>query len=138
MKRTCMKWRMVCLFALLVSGAVNLQANTSAIRFISHRGESADASENTMAAFRLAAERKTAGCECDSYLTANGEIVCIHDSTTSDLLSPGNTVYLGGHTGNTPGVGVWDEVRIFNRVLSAEEIESLAHKFANGTTMRIQ
>jgi len=53
------------------------------IRFISHRGESADAPENTMAAFRLAVERQTGGFECDVYLTADNEIVCMHDTTTA-------------------------------------------------------
>ena len=52
------------------------------IRFISHRGESKDAPENTLAAFRLAIERKVAGFECDVYRTADNEIVCIHDGTT--------------------------------------------------------
>ena len=53
------------------------------IRFISHRGESYDAPENTMAAFQLAVDRQTAGFECDVYLTADNEIVCIHDATTT-------------------------------------------------------
>jgi len=52
------------------------------IRFISHRGESTDAPENTMAAFRLAAERKADGFECDVYLTKDNEVVCVHDRTT--------------------------------------------------------
>ena len=53
------------------------------IRFISHRGESYDAPENTMAAFQLAVDRQTAGFECDVYLTADNEIVCMHDATTT-------------------------------------------------------
>ena len=53
------------------------------IRFISHRGESYDAPENTMAAFQLAVDRQTAGFECDVYLTVDNEIVCIHDATTT-------------------------------------------------------
>ena len=51
------------------------------IRFISHRGESMDAPENTMAAFRLSRERGVFGFECDIYMTADNEIVCLHDST---------------------------------------------------------
>ncbi len=53
------------------------------VRFISHRGESLDAPENTMAAFQLAVARGTAGFECDVYRTADNEIVCIHDATTT-------------------------------------------------------
>jgi len=55
----------------------------SGSRFISHRGESMDAPENTMAAFRLAVDRNADGFELDVYLTADNEIVCIHDATTT-------------------------------------------------------
>jgi glycerophosphoryl diester phosphodiesterase len=51
------------------------------IRFISHRGESMDAPENTMAAFRLSRERGVFGFECDIYMTADNEIICLHDLT---------------------------------------------------------
>lgn len=50
-------------------------------RFISHRGESMDAPENTMAAFRAAVERGADGFECDVYLTKDNQIVCLHDRT---------------------------------------------------------
>ena len=70
-------------WALLAFALVSIDAwGKEPIRFISHRGESKDAPENTMAAFRLAIERKVAGFECDVYLTADNEIVCIHDGTT--------------------------------------------------------
>ncbi len=62
------------------------------IRFISHRGESYDAPENTMAAFQLAVDRKTAGFECDVYLTSDNEIVCIHDATTTRTTGTNLTV----------------------------------------------
>ncbi len=47
--------------------------------FISHRGESCDAPENTVSAFKLAAKRKTDGIECDIYFTSDGKVVCCHD-----------------------------------------------------------
>jgi glycerophosphoryl diester phosphodiesterase len=50
--------------------------------WISHRGESYDAPENTMSAFRLAWERNTDGIELDIQLTADGQVVCIHDVDT--------------------------------------------------------
>lgn len=50
--------------------------------WISHRGESYDAPENTMSAFRLAWERGTDGIELDIRLTADGQVVCIHDADT--------------------------------------------------------
>lgn len=37
--------------------------------------------ENTMAAFRAAAERGAGGFECDVYLTKDNEVVCLHDGT---------------------------------------------------------
>ncbi|MGI9242459.1 MAG: glycerophosphodiester phosphodiesterase [Verrucomicrobiales bacterium] len=49
---------------------------------IAHRGASADAPENTLAAFKLAWERGADGIEGDFYLSKDGEIVCIHDGTT--------------------------------------------------------
>lgn len=48
---------------------------------IAHRGESCDAPENTMAAFRLAVERHVDGIECDVYLSRDEQIFCFHDGT---------------------------------------------------------
>lgn len=47
--------------------------------FLSHRGESDDAPENTLDAFRLAMERDTDGIELDLRLTADHQVVCFHD-----------------------------------------------------------
>ncbi|MBO4632060.1 MAG: glycerophosphodiester phosphodiesterase [Lentisphaeria bacterium] len=52
------------------------------MEWISHRGESVDAPENTMSAFRLAVQRDTDGIETDIHLTKDGKLVCIHDSDT--------------------------------------------------------
>ena len=51
-------------------------------KWISHRGESIDAPENTLDAFKLSLERATDGMECDVRLTADGEVVVSHDNTT--------------------------------------------------------
>ncbi|MDD2600274.1 MAG: glycerophosphodiester phosphodiesterase family protein, partial [Kiritimatiellae bacterium] len=51
------------------------------MKFISHRGESLEAPENTMASFRLAVEHQTAGFELDVDLTSDNEIICLHDKT---------------------------------------------------------
>jgi glycerophosphoryl diester phosphodiesterase len=68
---------------LLSAAALLLGAYTAnAQLIIAHRGASADAPENTLAAFELAWERGADGIEGDFYLTADGEIVCIHDATT--------------------------------------------------------
>ena len=52
------------------------------VEWISHRGESADAPENTLSAFKLAMERDTEGIETDIHLTSDNILVCIHDSET--------------------------------------------------------
>jgi len=46
-----------------------------------HRGASAKAPENTLAAFRLAHELGADGVELDVQLTADGQVVVIHDET---------------------------------------------------------
>lgn len=48
---------------------------------IGHRGASADAPENTLAAFALALEQNADGIEFDVQLSADGVPVVIHDST---------------------------------------------------------
>jgi glycerophosphoryl diester phosphodiesterase len=50
--------------------------------WIAHRGESFDAPENTLSAFRMATQTGADGIECDIHLTLDGEIVCIHDADT--------------------------------------------------------
>lgn len=49
---------------------------------IAHRGASRYAPENTLAAFRLAAEQGADAIELDAKLSADGEVVVIHDPTT--------------------------------------------------------
>ncbi len=48
---------------------------------IAHRGASAFAPENTLAAFRLAVELGADGIELDAKLSADGEVMVIHDQT---------------------------------------------------------
>ena len=52
------------------------------VKWISHRGESLDAPENSLAAFKLSLERKTDGMECDVRLSADGQVVVCHDANT--------------------------------------------------------
>ncbi len=52
------------------------------VEFIAHRGESADAPENTLAAFRLAWERGLPGIELDVHVTRDGHPVACHDPDT--------------------------------------------------------
>lgn len=64
--------------AILAAGAFAVQG----VEFIAHRGESLDAPENTMSAFRLAWERGADGVECDVHLTRDGHVVICHDENT--------------------------------------------------------
>ena len=54
----------------------------SAQMIVAHRGASADAPENTLAAFREAWQQGADGIEGDFYLTRDNRVVCIHDKTT--------------------------------------------------------
>jgi glycerophosphoryl diester phosphodiesterase len=51
------------------------------IRVIAHRGASAYAPENTLAAFELAADQGAQAVECDAKLTRDNAIVLMHDDT---------------------------------------------------------
>jgi len=50
-------------------------------KIIAHRGASAHAPENTMAAFQLAQEMAADGIELDAMLAKDGEVVVIHDNS---------------------------------------------------------
>jgi glycerophosphoryl diester phosphodiesterase len=52
-------------------------------RLFAHRGASARAPENTLEAFRLAREQGAPYLELDIHLSADGELVVIHDSSVS-------------------------------------------------------
>jgi glycerophosphoryl diester phosphodiesterase len=47
-----------------------------------HRGASIDAPENTLAAFHMAWSQGADGVEGDFHLTADNQVVCIHDTDT--------------------------------------------------------
>jgi len=78
-------------------------ADVTMPHIVSHRGESQDRPENTMAAFRLAFERGVDGVECDVCCTSDGVPVIIHDSTT------GRTA--GSGTNLTVTASTWDQLK---------------------------
>jgi glycerophosphoryl diester phosphodiesterase len=61
------------------SKLANLYPHTPII--LGHRGASFEAPENTLAAFRLALEQGADGLELDVTLTADGQVVVVHDDT---------------------------------------------------------
>ncbi len=54
----------------------------SAQTIVAHRGASYDAPENTLSAFREAWKQNADGVEGDFYITADRQVVCIHDADT--------------------------------------------------------
>ncbi len=83
--------------------ATSAFADIAMPHIVSHRGESQDRPENTMAAFRLAFERGVDGVECDVCCTSDGVPVIIHDSTT------GRTA--GSGTNLTVTASTWDQLK---------------------------
>ena len=55
------------------------------VLFVAHRGESFDAPENTLAAFRLAWERGCRAIELDIRMSGDGQIVVFHDEDTERI-----------------------------------------------------
>jgi glycerophosphoryl diester phosphodiesterase len=53
----------------------------SHVEIIAHRGASADAPENTLAAIQLAWQQEADAAEIDVQLTTDGQLVAIHDDT---------------------------------------------------------
>src|SRR4051812_25828579 len=71
-----MKWLVI---ALLMIAFVS---SASAVEIVAHRGESFDAPENALAAFRLAWERHDDAIELDVHLTSDGQLIVCHDPDT--------------------------------------------------------
>jgi glycerophosphoryl diester phosphodiesterase len=61
---------------------VSLTVSASAIEIVAHRGFSARAPENTLAAFELSWKSQIDTCELDVHLSSDGEAIVIHDKDT--------------------------------------------------------
>ncbi len=68
-------------FVLLLS-FLGVWPTVSAVEIIAHRGASADAPENTLAAMKLAWEQGADAIELDLWLSKDGKIVVFHDADT--------------------------------------------------------
>ena len=66
--------------AAMAAGCATQTARPARDTLICHRGESFDAPENTMPAYRTAVDRGF-GFECDVYLSADKQVFTFHDST---------------------------------------------------------
>ena len=67
---------------LLLTLCLILSMRLDAVEIVAHRGFSARAPENTVAAFRMAWDQGTDACELDLYLTVDGKIAVLHDANT--------------------------------------------------------
>lgn len=68
---------------------------------IAHRGESFDAPENTLHAYKMAVERGF-GFECDVYLSKDGRVFTFHDRDLKRTTAGANT--------NKCADVTWDEI----------------------------
>ena len=84
--------------ALAISAAAATPAPDT---LICHRGESHDAPENTLPAYKMAVERGF-GFECDIYLSKDGRVFTFHDGTLKRTSGGANTKACNEAT--------WDEV----------------------------
>jgi glycerophosphoryl diester phosphodiesterase len=75
----CARGRRIYCWGLRLLAILALAAPTWGQDIVAHRGASADAPENTLAAFRLAWDQKADAIEGDFYLTRDQRIVCFHD-----------------------------------------------------------
>ena len=95
--------KMIAVAAAICMAVTSAFADIAMPHIVSHRGESQDRPENTLAAFRLAFERGVDGVECDVFCTSDGVPVIIHDSTT------GRTA--GSGTNLTVTASTWDQLK---------------------------
>ena len=61
--------------------AADFTASAGSVHVVAHRGGAELAPENTVAAYRAAVARHDAAAECDVQVSADGELVVIHDSS---------------------------------------------------------
>lgn len=65
--------------AMLLAGCATTMSEPAYDTLIAHRGESKDAPENTLPAYRMAVERGF-GFECDIYLSSDKRVFSFHDT----------------------------------------------------------
>ena len=71
----------------------------------------------------VAAWERTGDTSADTMLYVNGDFI---QKASGSWVEPGSTFYLaGGHNNNDYGDGIWDDVRIYERVLTLTEIRLL-------------
>jgi glycerophosphoryl diester phosphodiesterase len=101
---------------------------------LGHRGASADAPENTLAAFRLAMEQGADGVELDVQRCATGEVVVIHDPHTGRVAGEAIDIATAPLSAlRALDVGAWKDERFRGEriPLLAEVLEALPDATVN-------
>lgn len=101
---------------------------------LGHRGASAEAPENTLAAFRLAVAQGADGVELDVWRCGSGEIVVIHDESTARTCGQALSVPEAGLTAlRGLDAGAWRGARFRGEriPLLAEVLEALPGAVVN-------
>jgi glycerophosphoryl diester phosphodiesterase len=101
----------------------------TSVEIIAHRGASADAPENTLAAFKLGYAQGADGVELDIHLTKDGKIVAIHDDDTERVAGVARRVAdqtLAEIRGLDVGsFGKWKDKGFVERVPTLDEVLAL-------------
>lgn len=90
-------------------------ASTAKLQYIAHRGASQSAPENTLEAFRIAAESNVDMIELDVHLSKDGQVIVMHDS---------NFKRTTGHDAEVANMTL-DEIRKLSIIGSAEKVPTL-------------
>jgi glycerophosphoryl diester phosphodiesterase len=92
---------------------------------IAHRGDKSHAPENTLAAFKLAAEKGADAIEFDVKLTADGQVIVLHDQTVDRTTNgTGNVSALPLKVLRELDAGAW-----FSEMFRGERIPTLEEVF---------
>ena len=96
--------RIAASFYAALAGAALFAAEPAQDTLIAHRGESVDAPENTLPAYKTAVERGF-GFECDIYLSKDGRVFTFHDRNLTRTTDGANTNNCTDVTWNHVGTG---------------------------------
>ncbi|MBN2012265.1 glycerophosphodiester phosphodiesterase [candidate division KSB1 bacterium] len=97
---------------------MNIQNSSHNSLIIAHRGASYDAPENTLTSFKAGLAQQADGIECDIHLSADNEVIIIHDASLKRTT---------GHAGNVDDftlaelkrmdAGIWKDPQFKNEQL---------------------
>lgn len=108
-------------------------APEGAVDVIAHRGASAYAPENTLAAFRLAKQLNADWFELDCTLTKDGEVIVIHDNDTERTTGvPGNVANITLAHLKKLDAGAWKDPKF-----AGEPLPTLAESLDLAKTLQI-